>query len=145
MRRPSTQLVLAGAGFLAACAAFFPAPLHAQTPVPCTGPLTETAVIKLAASGVPEPRLVLIVKTCGASFALTKDSESRLRAAGATDAVIAALRDAAPKPKPHPAPPPKPEPARESPRTRTATPPAEPAAAPAKPPEPVRVWAGARD
>ncbi|HTQ86601.1 MAG TPA: hypothetical protein VMI93_10355, partial [Candidatus Solibacter sp.] len=66
--------MIAAAGFVWACAAIHPAPARAQAPVACSGPLTETAVIKLAASGVPEPRLVLIVKTCGSAFAMTKDS-----------------------------------------------------------------------
>ena len=68
-------------------------PLRAQTPVQCAGPLSEASVIKLAAAGVPDGRLIQIVNACGAGFKLTPESEQRLRAAGTSDAVIAALRE----------------------------------------------------
>jgi len=98
----------------------------AQAPVVCNGALTETDVIDLAASGVPEPRLVKMVKTCGVAFPMNKATEGRLRSAGATDAVIEAVRAAAPKPQP--APPPK----AASPKGN-APPASKPPAAPAPP------------
>src|SRR5271156_4616683 len=126
MPRRLPQLARAAAGLLFAPVLLAPlllapAVLCAQAPVPCTGPLTETGIIKLAANGVPEPRLVLIVKTCGADFPLTREAEGRLRAAGASDAVIDALREVAPKPKPpRAAPPAKAETPKESEPPRVA-------------------------
>ena len=77
---------------------------RAQAPVQCAGPLSEAAVIKLASSGVADARLIQIVNSCGAGFVVTRESEERLRAAGTSAAVIAALREKSPKPKPKPAP-----------------------------------------
>jgi len=114
---------LAAILFLAALAA---GTARAQGPVVCNGALTETDVIDLAASSVPEPRLVKIVKTCGVAFPMNKATEGRLRGAGATDAVIEAVRAAAPKPQP--APPPK----AASPKGN-APPASKPPAAPAPP------------
>ena len=84
-----------------------PSLAHAQAAVPCAHPLNEVDVIRLAAAGVPEARLVHIIGTCGVSFRVNRESEERLRAAGATKAVLAAIREKLVKPaaaRPAPAP-----------------------------------------
>ena len=69
-----------------------------QQTVPCVGPLNESAFTTLLQGGVSEARLQQWVTTCGVSFKMSPDMESRLRAAGATDAVVALLRRQAPAP-----------------------------------------------
>ena len=81
----------------------------------CKGPLSEPQIIKLAAGGVPEARVIQFVNTCGVGFQLTQDSEERLKAAGATPAVLDAIREKfakppAPKIQPPTPPPPAPPP-----------------------------------
>jgi hypothetical protein len=69
-----------------------------QAPINCRGPLTEEQLIGLLKAKVDDVRVQAIVKQCGVAFALVPDAERKLRAAGASDAVIAAARARAPKP-----------------------------------------------
>ena len=56
-------------------------------------PITEKGLVSaLTIGGLESPELVDIIDRRGVDFALTTDVEQQLRAAGATDAVIAAVR-----------------------------------------------------
>ncbi len=59
-----------------------------QAPVTCNGPLTEAQVTQLLKAGVADVRVQAFVSKCGVDFAFTPDVESRLREAGASDALI---------------------------------------------------------
>ena len=73
LRRTAYRAIAPAAVMFFLCAA-----ARAQAPVQCAGPLTEASVIKLAASGVPDARLVQIIEACGAGFTLSNESEERL-------------------------------------------------------------------
>src|ERR1035438_6301786 len=67
--------------------------LHAQAPVPCPpAALTETQVLQLVKDRVPDGRIMQIVGTCRIGFAVTPEALGQLRAGGATDGVVAAVR-----------------------------------------------------
>jgi formylglycine-generating enzyme required for sulfatase activity len=67
--------------------------LHAQTPVPCPpAALTEPQVLQMVKDHLPDGRIVQIVGTCRIGFAVTPEALGRLRAGGATEAVVAAVR-----------------------------------------------------
>jgi hypothetical protein len=71
----------------------FPSAVRAQqAPINCKGPLSEEQLIGLLKGGVADVRVQAIVKTCGIGFPFTPDVERRLRAAGASDVVIAEAR-----------------------------------------------------
>lgn len=59
--------------------------------VPCAGPLSEKDIVELLSAGVPEGRVRLFVTSCGVDFIPDEGSAERLRAAGASDALIAAV------------------------------------------------------
>jgi hypothetical protein len=63
-----------------------------QAPINCKGPLSEDQLIGLLKGGVAVVRVQAFVKTCGIGFPFTPNTEQRLRAAGASDAVIAEVR-----------------------------------------------------
>ncbi len=70
---------------------------------PKTAPLDSRAldkadIISLLAGGVPAPRVVQLVKDRGIKFAPTADDLKIIRAAGGTDDLIEAIRQAAPHP-----------------------------------------------
>jgi hypothetical protein len=69
-----------------------------QAIINCKGQLSEDQLIGLLTTRVDDVYVQAIVKQCGVRFPLTADTEHRLRAAGASDAVIAAVRARAPKP-----------------------------------------------
>jgi hypothetical protein len=69
----------------------------AQAPVNCPGPLSEIQMADLIRNHVPEERLRTFVMQCGVDFPLTQEVEKRLRLAGATPSVIAALQKNPPK------------------------------------------------
>jgi TonB family protein len=71
-----------------------------QAPINCKGPLSQEQLIGLLKAKVDDVRVQAIVKQCGVGFLLTADTERRLRAAGASDAVIAVARTRGPKPTP---------------------------------------------
>jgi formylglycine-generating enzyme required for sulfatase activity len=73
------------------------APAAAQQAVNCPGSLSESQVALLLEGQAPEARLRQLVSACGVSFAATEEALARLRRAGATAAVLDALR-AAPRP-----------------------------------------------
>ncbi len=78
---------------LAACLASA-APGAAQTPPACPGPLTHASVVRLLNEGVAERPVIRRIEACGVAFELTPEREELLRAVNATDAVIAAIREA---------------------------------------------------
>ncbi len=81
-------------------ALFIVAPIGAdQEPARCpsTGPLSEADMIRLIAGQAAERRFGQFVAQCGVGIAVTGEVEERLRAAGATDAMIAMIRNAAQK------------------------------------------------
>src|SRR5262245_51503221 len=68
-----------------------------QAPVSCPGGLSEQQLTTLLNGKVLEPRVLQFIKQCGIGFQVTAASESRLRKAGATTAVVTAARARAPK------------------------------------------------
>ena len=60
-------------------------------------PITKDEVISLLKGGVPSPRLAELVRERSISFAVTRQTETQLREAGATDELLGALRQAAPR------------------------------------------------
>jgi len=86
MRRDTLRLI---ALLLLALA---PASLAGQAPIRCRRPLSEEDMRVLIEGQVAEKRLRDIVTTCGVGFRLTAEVEQRLRTAGATDVVVAAVR-----------------------------------------------------
>jgi hypothetical protein len=71
--------------------------LSAQTQ-PLPKPFTKDDVLKLLTGNVPANRVETLVHERGIDFQITPETESELRKAGATDPLLAALRDLAPKP-----------------------------------------------
>ena len=63
-------------------------------------PLSETDLLKRLASGTANQRLAALVGQDGVDFPLTPESEGRLRAAGADDELVQAIRRAKPKLEP---------------------------------------------
>jgi formylglycine-generating enzyme required for sulfatase activity len=59
-------------------------------------PLSETEILKGLAGGVSNQRMTQLVEHYGVDFALTPEREERLRAVGARDELIAAVRRAKP-------------------------------------------------
>lgn len=100
---------------LAAVIASLPATTCAQN---SKKPLSRKDLVGALESGVPPERAAVLVRKYGVSFPLTPDNESALRDAGATDAVISAVREVAPKAPAPPLPEVKQPP--------TSTPPANP-------------------
>jgi len=89
---------------LAAClclavVAAFAGYAHAQPP---PKPLTKDEVVKLLGGNVPAKRVEALVRERGIDFQITPETESDLRKAGATDKLLAALHDLAPKSPPAP-------------------------------------------
>lgn len=62
-------------------------------------PLSENDLLKRLAGGTENRRLATLVSQYGAEFSLTPEIEERLRAAGANDELMAAIRKAKPTPK----------------------------------------------
>ncbi|GEM_PF-3064816 len=73
-------------------------PLWAQVRCPSSGALDEAQLTAMIKDAAREPRSRLFIAACGVTFPLTPEVEARLRAAGATDNTITALREKAPKP-----------------------------------------------
>jgi hypothetical protein len=63
-----------------------------QAPINCKGPLSQEQLIGLLKGGVADVRVQAFVKTCGIGFLFTPAVERRLRAAGASEAVITEVR-----------------------------------------------------
>jgi hypothetical protein len=83
----------AGAFLIVGMIVIFPSAARAQqAPINCKGPLNEEQLIGLLKGGVADVRVQAFVKTCGIGFPFTPDVERRLRAAGASDVVIAEVR-----------------------------------------------------
>lgn len=61
-------------------------------------PLTEAEVIDLLKNDVPSQRVESLVRQYGIAFEMNDQTESALLVAGATDELLAALREVAPKP-----------------------------------------------
>jgi PEGA domain len=70
--------------------------VSAQTQ-PAPKPFTKDEVLKLLIGNVPAKRVEALVRERGIDFQITSETESELRNAGATDPLLAALRDVAPK------------------------------------------------
>ena len=68
---------------------------HAQ---PAPKPFTKDDVVRLLSGNVPVKRVETLVRERGIDFQITQETESELRKAGATDSLLAALRDLVPKP-----------------------------------------------
>jgi hypothetical protein len=60
-------------------------------------PITKDEVISLLKGEVPSPRIAELVRERGTSFAVTRQTETQLREAGATEELLKALRQAAPR------------------------------------------------
>jgi formylglycine-generating enzyme required for sulfatase activity len=58
-------------------------------------PLREAEILKQLAAGTSSKRVAALVRESGVDFSLTPESEERLRALGADDELIAAIRSAA--------------------------------------------------
>ena len=61
-------------------------------------PFTKDDVLKLLTGDVPVKRVEVLVRERAIDFQITPETEAELRKAGATDPLLAALRDLAPKP-----------------------------------------------
>jgi len=75
----------------------------AQAPVSCKGPLSMIQLIDLMKNDVPPARVQQFVLKCAVKFDFDHFVEIDLREAGATDAIIGAVRDKAQKPPRPPA------------------------------------------
>jgi len=80
---------------LVLCAMLMPATIEAQKPGKS---LTKNEVIGLLESGVPPARIGELAQQYGLSFALTPQTETQLRDAGATEELLKTLRQLAPPP-----------------------------------------------
>ena len=74
-------------------AALFLLPLPAQQPVKCSGPLSVDQLLQLVKALHPL-RTRAFLDTCGVSFDRSAEAEQRVRAAGAQEPVLEALRAA---------------------------------------------------
>ena len=81
--------------FLIAFSLFLPLSTGAQQN---RKPLTEAEVIDLLKNEVPSQRVESLVRQYGISFQMNDQTESALLVAGASDELLAALREVAPKP-----------------------------------------------
>ncbi len=81
-------------------------PLASLTTEKSRKPATRDELIALLEQGVPVEEVEGLVRQYGVSFGLTKQVESQLREAGATDELLKAVRSAAPRPTGPPAGPP---------------------------------------
>lgn len=81
-------------------AAMWPVHVPAQAP---HKPLTKDQTLKLLAGDVPSARVAELAREQGIDFQMTPEIENDLRQAGATDELVATLRELAPKPAPAPA------------------------------------------
>ncbi len=70
----------------------------AQAPLNCKGKLSEEQLTTLTAGKVPEPRLLQYVNQCGVGFAWSEKVRARLSRAGASRAVLSAVRSKAEEP-----------------------------------------------
>ena len=84
-------------------------------------PITKDEVISLLKGEVSSPRIAELVRERGISFAVTRSTETQLREAGATEELLKALRQAAPRAA-TPARPPARSPAAPTSTTQTAPP-----------------------
>jgi len=66
----------------------------AQSAIDCPGPFSLDQLVTLHVEGVPASRVAALVDACGVSFSATSETEAVLRAVGATEAVLAAVREA---------------------------------------------------
>ncbi|HLY63418.1 MAG TPA: PEGA domain-containing protein [Terriglobia bacterium] len=80
---------------LIAFSLFLPYSIRAQQ---SRKPLTEAEVIDLLKNEVPSQRVESLVRQYGISFEMNDQTESALLVAGASDELLAALRELAPKP-----------------------------------------------
>lgn len=72
----------------------------AQSPVRCAGPLSEQQVTSLITGRVAQARITQFITTCGVGFHVSSASEARLKRAGATEAILIAIREKTPKATP---------------------------------------------
>ena len=93
-RRTMTTLGIAAVTWLL-CASMVL--VSAQTQ-PSPKPFTKDDVVELLTGNVPAKRVETLARERGIDFQITPETESELRQAGATDPLLAALRDLAPKP-----------------------------------------------
>jgi hypothetical protein len=70
-----------------------PAAAAGQQPPQCSGPVTEDGVVVLMRGSVAESRVAWILTNCGLAFELSPPVEQRLKREGATDSLIATIRD----------------------------------------------------
>jgi len=119
---PSTKRLCAGIVILLAVATL---PLASLATEKSRKPATHDELIALLEQGVPVEEVEALVQQYGVSFALTKQVESQLRDLGATEELIKAVRNAAPRPTAPPAAPPARAPA-QTPTLQPAPPSASP-------------------
>jgi len=72
----------------------FAAPALGQSNAPCLSPLTQDQLLGLLRGGVPESRIEDLAVECGLAFVFAADTESVLQEAGASGALVAAIRSA---------------------------------------------------
>lgn len=90
------------AAALILCAAVLTLKLQAQAP---QKPWTKDQIIRMLKGDVSPKRVETLARERGIDFQITSETETELRTAGATDSLLATLREIAPKPS-APTPPP---------------------------------------
>lgn len=76
--------------------------IREKAPTSCEAPLSVDQVVNQLQAAVSVERLRRNVAACGVSFAFSEETETRLREVGATDELIAAIREKAPAVPPPP-------------------------------------------
>jgi hypothetical protein len=75
------------------CLTLIPVTARSQdAPVSCRGPLSEVQLQKLISGKVAQSRLIQLVTTCGIDFVSDSATESNLKTAGASTALLAVVR-----------------------------------------------------
>jgi hypothetical protein len=92
--RPYLATFLATAWALLLCAVIWPGRADAQKPRKA---LERDQVIELLESGVAPTRVAELARDYGIAFEITEQVETQLRDAGATDELLATLRELAPR------------------------------------------------
>jgi hypothetical protein len=98
--RPSEKLSRKSAAIVAAlilCATILTSAGYAQT---ARKPLSKSEIIELLQNEVPPGRVEELARKYGISFEVSPEAEKQLREAGATEALLNALRELAPRPSP---------------------------------------------
>lgn len=86
------------------CVAVLTVELPAQAP---PKPWTKDQIIRMLKGDIPPKRVETLARERGIDFPITSETETELRQAGATDALLATLRQLAPKPAAPVIPPPE--------------------------------------